>query len=128
MVGEDFLRRKTEGYLRRRNRGYARLVQTNLFSTAPATEATEAVGVLCASEPPPMGARVWPKLASDGSVSFFRGNDTCVHIPEARARSLRGMLDSGSVVGEVVASDNELGHVRLRLTRLDGGDARPSFS
>jgi len=119
-MGEDFLRKKTDQFIRLRNRGYERLIKRNLFSSSPAQEAIEMTGSLCASNPPPTGTRVWAQIEEDGSVCFFAGPEACVRVPEARARDLRPLIERGTIIGEILASDPEFGHIRLRLTLLHG--------
>lgn len=121
-MGEDFLRNKTEQFVRYRNRGYARLVEANLLSGLPAEESTEVTGAACSTTPPKIGEYVWPHAASDGSVVFYAGDEECVRVPPARAGDLPKLIQDGSVVGQIVDTDAELGHVRLRFKRMEGND------
>jgi hypothetical protein len=119
-VGEDFIRKKNEQFVRLRAADFTRLIERHLFSGARAREATETTGALRAPQPPPVGAKVWPRLEDDGSVSFFSGSDLCATVPEMRARELRPLVEMGRTINEIVNIDSALGQVRIRLTPTNG--------
>jgi hypothetical protein len=119
-MGEDFLRKQSDRFVRTRNRGFSRLVEQNIFTGNPVNASLETTGTQC-GEPQPPGTRVLPHVHSDGSVAFYRGDLECARVPQSRAKELNDLVRGGTVVGVVVSTDPDLGHVRLRLTPMDGG-------
>jgi hypothetical protein len=115
IVGENFLRKQTEGFRRYRDLMREQMDRSpELFRDRVAYPAIE-LPVFLAGEPPPVGGLVWTQPGSDG-IDVFHGADL---IGQADASAASEMANDGRATGKIQSVDGDLAMIAFDSRRED---------
>ena len=115
-MGQDFLRRKNDGFIRQRDKRFADQTERDLLGAIP----PEMVVNLCGTAvgPVTVAEELWtPEVTPDGPIEFYRGDSLAVRLDGPAAAHLREQCAEAhvQVVARVVELDQDHGVVELNI-------------
>jgi hypothetical protein len=108
-MGEDFLRRRTDGFRRRRDAAFARLCERDLFSQSSPLERTQVIGSLVGEAPPKGDDLLWSASVASEPIAFYSGQRMVLQVAGPPAEHIRKFAKGRTCVGRLADVHSDVG-------------------